>query len=164
MEEWSSMWAGVPAVVWLTIPPLVLVPAFPALVHHPATKYWHCQGRTPHIELMGGMLPFSSFSGWICWKSSLIWNQRNQMGLPDWLVFLCPVKAGQWTPFGGSQAVRFYTFTRVLTVHQQNLNQIFNINGTLSDRYECCSKRYICLSKTTVTHRHVTTTILSVHT
>ena len=31
-------------------------------------------------------------------------------------------------------------FTNVLTVHQKNLNQIFIINGVLSDRYECYSK------------------------
>ena len=61
------------------------------------------------------------------------------------------------------QEMMFYTFTRVLTVHQQNLNQIFIINGALSDRYECCSKRYICLFKTMVTHRHVTNAILTVH-
>ena len=44
-----------------------------------------------------------------------------------------------------STHVRFYTFTRVLTVHQKNLNQIFIINGALSDRYECCSKRYVLI-------------------
>ena len=38
------------------------------------------------------------------------------------------------------------------------------INGVLSDRYEVYSKRYSCLSKTTVTRRRVTITILVVHT
>ena len=31
-------------------------------------------------------------------------------------------------------------FTNALTVHQKNLNQIFIINGVLSDRYEGYSK------------------------
>ena len=37
------------------------------------------------------------------------------------------------------------------------------INGVLSDRYEVYSKKYSCLSKTMVTRRRVTITILIVH-
>ena len=51
--------------------------------------------KNPHIGLMGGMLPSSSFSSWICWKWVLILNQKNHMGLPGQLVFICLAFAGQ---------------------------------------------------------------------
>ena len=40
-----------------------------------------------------------------------------------------------------------------LTVHQKNLDQIYIISGVLSDRYECYSKEYSCLSN--YGHMHV---------
>ena len=57
-------------------------------------------------------------------------------------------------------SVRVLHFTNFLTVQQKNLDQIYIISGVLSDRYECYSKEYSCLSKTMVTHMHVTITTL----
>ena len=39
-------------------------------------------------------------------------------------------------------------FTNFLTVHQKNLDQMYIINGVLSDRYECYSKEYTVTPKT----------------
>ena len=51
-----------------------------------------------------------------------------------------------------SYSVRVLHFTNFLTVHQKNLNQIYFISGVLSDRYECYSKEYSCLSNYGHTH------------
>ena len=48
--------------------------------------------------------------------------------------------------------VRFLHFTKFLTVHQKNLDQIYIISGVLSDRYERYSKEYSCLSNYGHTH------------
>ena len=38
------------------------------------------------------------------------------------------------------KSVMFYTFTKFLTIHQKNLNQIYFINGVPSGKYEGYSK------------------------
>ena len=48
--------------------------------------------------------------------------------------------------------VRVLHFTNFLTVHQKNLDQIYIINGVLSDRYERYSKEYSCLANYGHTH------------
>ena len=73
------------------------------------------------------------------------------------------VLSGSYLIAGGHACNISYTFTKFLTNHQKTWNQIYFINGVLSDRYEGYSKRYSCLSKTMVTCMHVTNTILSVY-
>ena len=51
-------------------------------------------------------------------------------------------------------------FTNFLTVHQKNLNQMYIINGILSDSYEGYSKVVVAYLRTTFTCKHVTITIL----
>ena len=43
-------------------------------------------------------------------------------------------------------------FTNFLTVHQKNLDQMYIINGVLSDKYECYSEEYSCLANYSHTH------------
>ena len=57
----------------------------------------------------------------------------------------------------------YYTFTKFLTIHKENCNQMYYQWCSLNDRSEVYSKRYSCLSKTMVTHRHVTITISVYH-
>ena len=78
-------------------------------------------------------------------------------------VFLSGLGNTLVTDIGGSPFVIFLYFTNCLTNHQKNLNQILIISGVLSDRYECYSKEYSCLSKTMVTCMHVTIIILNVY-
>ena len=57
-------------------------------------------GKKPHNWWKGERPGPSSFSSWICWTWPLILNQRNWTSPLDWLVFFCPVFAGQQAPFG----------------------------------------------------------------
>ena len=43
--------------------------------------------------------------------------------------------------------VMFYTFTKFLTIHQKNCNQIYYQWCSLNDRSECYSKRYSVRSR-----------------
>ena len=54
--------------------------------------------------------------------------------------------------FWRRQSVIFLHFTNFFIVHQKNLDQIYIINGALSDRYERYSKEYSCLSNYGHTH------------
>ena len=65
--------------------------------------------------------------------------------------------------FGFNQQCKVFTLYWFLTNHQENLNQMYYQWCSLNDRYEVIVKVYSCLSKTMVTRRCVTITILIVH-